>query len=99
MYYKSELGPTCPTPLPKEPGGGGYNWMAPSLQSQEVSFSLGSTASSSLETGSSSLFVNQSKMKPPSKRPFRPVGDSFGKGRLKSDSSVPLGECELRCGL
>ncbi|XP_064405997.1 DNA-dependent protein kinase catalytic subunit-like isoform X2 [Halichondria panicea] len=54
---------------------GGYNWMAPSLQSQDVSFSIGTSTPS---TADSALLT----MRPPSGRPFRPVGDSFGKKRL-----------------
>ena len=68
-------------------GGSSYNWMAPSLQSQDISFSMGALDSPSQEsTQSSSLLFNTSKMKPP-KRPLRPVGENFGKTRLKPDDS------------
>ena len=67
-------------------GGSGYNWMAPSLQSQDISFSIGAMDSASQESTVSSLLFDTSKMKPP-KRPFRPVGDSFGKTRLKPDGA------------
>jgi DNA-dependent protein kinase catalytic subunit len=61
---------------------GGYNWMAPSAQSQDPSsFNVGSG-----ETQSSSLLFNL--MKPP-KRPLRAVtpGDGFGVGRLGVDET------------
>ena len=69
-----------------EMGGGGssYNWMAPSLQSQDISFSMGTFDSPSQESTQSSLLFDTSKMKPP-KRPLRPVGENFGKTRLKPD--------------
>ena len=63
--------------------GGGYNWMAPSLQSQDSpSFTLGSGGSAG-ETQPSSLLFNL--MRPP-KRPLR-AGDGFGVGRLGVDET------------
>ena len=77
-----------------EAGGGSYNWMAPSLQSQDLSFTVGSSGGEgggSVGTSEqSSLLFSLAKMKPP-KRPLRPVGDSFGKGRLKPDDSTSTG--------
>ena len=66
-------------------GGSSYNWMAPSLQSQEVSFSMGSVDTASQESTQSTLLF---KMKPP-KRPLRRVGEGFGTTRLKPDGATP----------
>ena len=68
-------------------GGGSYNWMAPSLQSQDISFSMGTLDSPSQESMQSSLLFNTSKMKPP-RMPFRDVGKNFGKMRLKPDGGA-----------
>ena len=77
-------------------GGSSYNWMAPSLQSQDISFSMGTLDSPSQEsTQSSSLLFNTSKMKPP-KRPLRHVGENFGKTRLKPDDSTSQNPQEVQ---
>ena len=77
-------------------GGSSYNWMAPSLQSQDISFSMGTLDSPSQEsTQSSSLLFNTSKMKPP-KRPLRPVGENFGKTRLKPDDRTSQNPQEIQ---
>lgn len=69
-------------------GGSSYNWMAPSLQSQDISFSMGTLDSSGQDsTQSSSLLFDTSKMKPP-KQPLRPVGENFGKTRLKLEADA-----------
>ena len=65
--------------------------MAPSVQSQEPSFTMGSAGPSQSETGpetQSSLLFKMATMKPP-KRPLRKVvpGDGFGKGRLKTEET------------
>ena len=65
-------------------GDSSYNWMAPSLQSQDISFSIGSLDSPSQESTQSSLLFSTSKMKPP-RRPLRPVGKGFGTTILKPD--------------
>ena len=64
---------------------GGYNWMAPSLQSLEPSsLTMGSSGGSG-ETVSSSLLFS---MRPP-KKPLRAViaGDGFDVGRLGTDET------------
>lgn len=67
-------------------GSSGYNWMAPSLQFQDVSFSMGSMDTSGQDSTQSSLLFNTSKMKPP-KRSLRPVGKDFGLTKLKPDGT------------
>ena len=65
-------------------GGSSYNWMTPSLQSQDVSFSMGTTDTASQESTQSSLLF---KMKPP-KRPLRRIiGEGFGMTKLKPDGA------------
>ena len=76
-------------------GGSSYNWMAPSLQSQDISFSMGALDSPSQESTLSSLLFNTSKMKPP-KRPLRPVGENFGKTRLKPDGDTSQNPQEIQ---
>lgn len=74
-------------------GGSAYNWMAPSLQSQDYSFTMGSASPSQTasESQQSSLLFSLAKMKPP-KRPLRTVGENFGKGKLKpSDDTASAG--------
>jgi DNA-dependent protein kinase catalytic subunit len=65
--------------------GGGYNWMAPSLQSLEPG-SLAPASSGETQSSSSSLLFNL--MRPP-RRPLRPVraGDGFGVGTLGADQT------------
>lgn len=72
---------------------GGYNWMAPSLQSQDASFTMGTADPPSQD--SSSLLFNVPKMRPP-KRPLRPVGDNFGKGTLGAKDTSSLDPQEER---
>lgn len=67
--------------------------MAPSLQSQDISFSMGTLDSPSQET--SSLLFDTSKMKPP-KRPLRSVGENFGKTRLKPDGGTSQDPKEIQ---
>ena len=69
-------------------GGSSYNWMAPSLQSQDISFSMGTLDSPSQESTQSSLLFDTSKMMKPPKRPLRFVGENFGKTRLKPDGGA-----------
>ncbi len=90
MCYTAIIIDSSPThPTRTETDGGGYNWMAPSLQSQDASFSIGTSTPS---TADSALFT----MRPPSGRPFRPVGDSFGKKRLGNKDPQATGTV---CGL
>ena len=76
--------------------GGGYNWMAPSLQSQDISFTMGTSGTAgsqgTSESQQSSLLFSLAKMKPPSRRPPRAVGENFGKGRLKPDDATSKGK-------
>ena len=68
--------------------------MAPSIQSQDASFTMGTANPPSQE--SSSLLFNAPKMRPP-KRPLRPVGENFGKGTLGAkDNSSSLDPQEER---
>ena len=62
--------------------------MAPSIQSQEPTFTMGSAGPSQAETGAETQSSLLFKMKPP-KRPLRAVrpGDGFGKGRLKTEET------------
>ena len=74
-------------------GGSSYNWMTPSLQSLDPSFTMGTgggTQSSSTSASESALLF--SKMRPP-KRPLRAIrpGEGFGKERLKPDETASLG--------
>ena len=75
-------------------GGSSYNWMTPSLQSLDPSFTMGTgggTQSSSTSASESSLLF--SKMMRPPKRPLRAIrpGEGFGKERLKPDETASLG--------
>lgn len=62
---------------------GGYNWMAPSLQSLDPSsqFSVGVSGNPPTQDQSSLLF------KRPTKKMSRPQGPNFGKERLRPDGS------------
>ena len=64
-----------------EPGAG-YNWMTPSMQSQDASVVM-ATASSEPQS-SALLFARPS-------RPLRPVGADFGKGYLRPDAAAHSG--------
>ncbi|CAI8051260.1 DNA-dependent protein kinase catalytic subunit [Geodia barretti] len=66
--------------------GGGYNWMAPSLQSLEPGSLTPASGGETQSSSSSSLLFNP--MRPP-RRPLRPVraGDGFGVGTLGADQT------------
>ena len=75
-------------------GGSSYNWMTPSLQSLDPSFTMGTgggTQSSSTSASESALLF--SKMMRPPKRPLRAIrpGEGFGTERLKPDETASLG--------
>ena len=79
--------------------GGGYTWMAPSAQSLDISFTMGSlgTPQEPSETQQSSLLFRMPKN--PLRRAPRPVEEGFGQATLKSYDSVPTGEYHWLCGL
>ena len=90
----SKLEKLKPIVSPSPIGGSSYNWMAPSLQSQDPSFTIGSVEGTQPSTSSESLQSSLlfSKMKPP-KRPLRAIGlgDGFGKERLRPDDTATQG--------
>ena len=62
--------------------GGGYNWMAPTLQSVDPSASFSTGTFQTPSSDKSNLLFKR-----PSRRPARPLGPNFGKERLKPDGT------------
>ena len=73
-------------------GGSSYNWMTPSLQSLDPSFTMGTGGGTQSTSASESALLFSKMMRPP-KRPLRAIrpGEGFGTERLKPDETASLG--------